>query len=44
MVLMPVVLGGGKPFFGEAFSRTELKLVESSSFENGAQMLLYDLV
>jgi dihydrofolate reductase len=44
MMVMPVLLGGGKPFFGQAFSGSELNLLESRQFSCGSLMLLYELV
>ena len=42
MVIAPVLLRAGKPFFGGHFGRMELRLIESETFDCGSQMLLYE--
>ncbi len=41
LVVHPVVLGGGTPFFPPLETRLELQLVDSRSFTNGAALLAY---
>jgi dihydrofolate reductase len=44
LVVLPVLLGGGKTGFGPDFGQHKLRLAESQGFENGARMLLYETV
>ena len=41
--ICPVVLGAGQPLFTDPEHRSQLQLRESSSYESGATMVLYDL-
>jgi dihydrofolate reductase len=42
LVVVPAILGSGKPCFGPDFGRRGLRLVESRDFRCGAQMLLHE--
>jgi dihydrofolate reductase len=42
--ICPVVLGAGQPLFTHAHQRSQLRLRESSTYESGTTMLLYDLL
>jgi dihydrofolate reductase len=42
LVVLPVLLRAGKPFFSEEFGAMKLDLVESRSLGSGSQMLLYE--
>jgi dihydrofolate reductase len=42
LVVVPAVLGSGKPCFGPAFGERKLRLLESRDFECGSRMLLYE--
>jgi dihydrofolate reductase len=44
LAVVPVVLGGGVPFFGTMASRTELELVECRPFPSGIVLLDYRIV
>jgi dihydrofolate reductase len=42
LVVLPVLLGDGKPCFGPDFGRHDLSLVETQEFQCGALTLLYE--
>jgi dihydrofolate reductase len=44
MVVHPVVLGAGTPFFPPGVSRFDLRLTESRAFASGAMYLGYEAV
>ena len=44
LVLMPAVVGGGKPFFPAGTAELELRLAEHSAFASGAVYLRYERV
>jgi len=43
LTLLPVVLGGGKPFLGPGAGRHALRAVESRDFSGDVRMLLYEI-
>lgn len=42
LMVIPIVIGNGKPFFGPNVSTSELRLTESRNFESGAVALTYE--
>ena len=44
LVLLPAVVGGGKPFFPAGAAGLELRLAEHSAFASGAVYLRYERV
>jgi hypothetical protein len=44
LVVHPVVLGAGTPFFPPGVSRFDLRLIESRAFASGAMYLGYEAV
>ncbi|WP_127587210.1 dihydrofolate reductase family protein [Paenibacillus koleovorans] len=41
LTVIPVVLGKGKPLFGEGLARVQMQLVESNTMKSGNVMLVY---